>query len=81
MHLAGNRSSTIANLEAGDGLSVMEEGQGKHTLYSRFKYGATRHLHANYKCNYIIMQLYLWNEVLKQSMICRSDSRLSYQYL
>ena len=27
MHLAGNRSSTTANLEAGDGLSVMAEGQ------------------------------------------------------
>ena len=29
MNLAGNRSSTFANLEAGDGLSVMAEGQGK----------------------------------------------------
>ena len=29
MHLAGNRSSTIAKLEAEDGFSVMTEGQGK----------------------------------------------------
>ena len=28
MHVAGNKSSTTANLEAGDGLSVMAERQG-----------------------------------------------------
>ena len=28
MHLAGNKSSTIANLEAGNRLSVIAEGQG-----------------------------------------------------
>ena len=33
MHLAGNRSSTLANLEAGDGLSVIAVGQGKQTCF------------------------------------------------
>ena len=35
MHLAGNRCPTTANLEAGDGLWVMADGQGKQFCYSR----------------------------------------------